>query len=224
MRFSSSSFTWAALEHQRWQIKFMIFFRGAGVCEWVCDWKAVKTEWKGIAWATTRNKKSRKDDGAKGFWQIDCKAETEMAQEHHKNKFAIIHFDLSSGSEKRKAFWRDTLNSAQPGKNLHFYFHFSPSPRKMCFLGICRRINPLSLIYYTTNWIAFLFALNLVMILQSKTKENFFFATAALFAFSFRPPPLSLIDFTLTLLKSLSLLTVGIKIPFVKSNPSPFVA
>jgi hypothetical protein len=33
----------------------------------------------------------------KGFWQIDCQAEKEMAQEHHKNKFAIIHFDLSLG-------------------------------------------------------------------------------------------------------------------------------
>lgn len=71
--------------------------------------KAGKMEWKEIAWATTPEYGIEAERWKKkGFWQIDCQAETEMAQERHKNKFAIIHFDLSSGMRIGKASRRDT--------------------------------------------------------------------------------------------------------------------
>lgn len=93
------------------------------------------TERDALRAATPSTRDVKKAEGKKrAFGKLIAKAETarEMAQEHHKNKFAIIHFDSSAG----KGEIGNAQQTTQPkqvcqlvggGENLHFYFSFAAS-------------------------------------------------------------------------------------------------
>lgn len=136
MRFSPSFLSLQLLQQQqRWQIKFMISKGWLGCCKE-----------KPGRWSRKRSHGPRPREygieherrkAKKGFWQIDCQAETEMAQEHHKNKFAIIHFDLSLGmriekasqSEERKTHTTETRTTLAEweARKIYIFIFFLPS-------------------------------------------------------------------------------------------------
>lgn len=118
-------------QQQRWQIKFMILEEGCDE-EKVSEWVRARTR------ATTQEYGWEKKE--KGFWQIDCQAETEMAQEHHKNKFAIIHFDLSLGKIGNCYGERQTVECVSrrrwvEAKFTFLFFFLLLSFRKKCFVS-----------------------------------------------------------------------------------------
>lgn len=98
-----------------------------------------KSEWvRATTRATTQEYGWEKKE--KGFWQIDCQAETEMAQEHHKNKFAIIHFDLSLGKIGNCYGERQTVECVSrrrwvEAKFTFLFFFLLLSFRKKCFVS-----------------------------------------------------------------------------------------
>lgn len=135
MRFSSLTWATTAMTNQKENF--------SGLTLWLCwCWDVQESRHSEVKksrrshdpknWKSRRNERERKRNRQKGFRQIDCQAETEMAQEHHKNKFAIIHFDLSLRT-KFESFFEETHcieprwegGGVQGRENLHFYFHFA---------------------------------------------------------------------------------------------------
>lgn len=106
----------------------------------VCDAKSEKLELgHDLRIQIRRRKEERKE---KGFWQIDCHAETEMAQKHHKNKFAIIHSD-SELRENWKYFEETQIVSVVGGairrRKIYIWFFssffcFFEKKIKKCFI------------------------------------------------------------------------------------------
>lgn len=112
-------------QQRRWQIKFMISL-WCGVCS-RCkndeNKKAEKMKWKEIAWAATPRMRSRavEEEGLLANWLPS--RNRNGTRERHKNKFAIIHFDLSSGMRIGKASRGDTASGDGSGwKNFKFAF------------------------------------------------------------------------------------------------------
>lgn len=148
-------------QQRRWQIKFMISL-WCGVCS-RCkndeNKKAEKMKWKEIAWAATPRMRSRavEEEGLLANWLPS--RNRNGTRERHKNKFAIIHFDLSSGMRIGKASRGDTASGDGSGwKKFKFAFSsfaISSGQRKG---GRIRYFNVLHI-----ELTAFLFALTLVM-------------------------------------------------------------